>query len=132
MDTNKYFNLFLIGIILIVAVSSCSLDKRVYTSGYHIEWNHFKNASKIETSYNYFKRKKNETSPALAIENFLPDNRNDSTGLEACLNSSLDKPVIITEKNRICLHTKKYSIIAETQNKATQIAKTNINKHDNL
>ncbi len=47
----KKSNLLLfLPIALIVALASCSMEKRVYTSGYHIEWNHKNDILNINTA----------------------------------------------------------------------------------
>src|ERR1700741_2727512 len=48
----KIKQLSLVGFALTFILSSCSMDKRVYTSGYHIQWKNGHTSSKVELAEN--------------------------------------------------------------------------------
>jgi TM2 domain-containing membrane protein YozV len=51
-------------VVLAIALSSCSVEKRTYTTGYHVEWNHRYNAEmRVDKSPDPEK-----TSPAMAMD----------------------------------------------------------------
>jgi hypothetical protein len=125
-NINKYCITSFIGSILIVAFSSCSFDKRVYTAGYHIEWNHTKTRPQTAILH---KRTKIDTLSELTIENCLSDDKIASTALEENLSSSLAKSVIISDRSNIYFHSNTSKIV-EAQIKAIPIIKTNIKKQE--
>ena len=55
-------------IILIIAVSSCSIEKRVYNSGYHIEWNDSKSKNGVTVSNKFEKEQSAKVLDIMAIE----------------------------------------------------------------
>jgi len=70
----------LLSILLVTSITSCSIEKRVFMSGYHIEWNKSKKSFEKENiSKSFLKKKDAEFSSLVSVSNEeVTDNLNDS------------------------------------------------------
>lgn len=89
----------LIGTLLIITISSCSIEKRVYTSGYHIEWNNFKDKNEILASNEVKKEEKSKAPAGLALK------ENSSIAAKQKVNddytSAIDRSIALPLKEKI-------------------------------
>ncbi len=106
-----------IGLVITLVLTSCSMEKRVYMSGYHIEWNKTKhNHDKKELANNYNRKQKQQNkivtigqteneintadnSPAITYDNFT---------------ASLDNSVIIPSGKTTYFSKKENSVTSQT------------------
>lgn len=106
-----------IGLAIMLVLNSCTMEKRVYMSGYHIEWNKSKNNPDRQELVSNDNVKKIEQSQIGTIEQY----KNGSNTLENVptidnenLTASLDNSIILPSHKTISFSKNENSVTAKT------------------
>jgi len=88
------------GLALMLVLSSCTMEKRVYMSGYHIEWNKSKQNPDRQELVNKDNGKTTEQNKIATVEQsgnevITADNSNSTTVIEHNITASLDNSIIL-------------------------------------
>ena len=86
------------GLALMLVFSSCTMEKRVYSSGYYIEWNKLKqnpDRQKLASNDNEKKTKQNEIVTVEQSENAINTVDNTTTITDETITASADDKQII-------------------------------------
>lgn len=92
------------GLVLMLVFSSCTMEKRVYSSGYHIDWNKSKqnpSAQKLANNYNENKTKQNEILTVEEPKNSINTFENTESMPDEVITASVDhKQIILPSKEK--------------------------------
>jgi hypothetical protein len=120
--SNK-IKLFVAGLSLLLALPSCTMEKRVYMSGYNIQWNiHKSNSDKQQSVTNTTKQTKE--SKELNVEQ--PEKENNITYAASAttddntLTASTDKSIVVLSNKALSFHKKQNSVITKQSNIITK------------
>jgi hypothetical protein len=109
--------IFYTGLASMLILSSCSIEKRVYMPGYHIEWANSKHNSDKQELGSKSIEKKTEQNQIATVEQSENENKTVGNSLsvnEENITASLDKTVIIPNHQKISLSKKENTITAQT------------------
>ena len=93
--------LMFIGMVIALVLSSCSIQKRVYLSGYHIEWNKLKHnldKQQLVSNNNIKDKELSKTVTVEKSENKINQVDNKTTKIEESITASVDNKQIILPK----------------------------------
>ncbi len=125
------------GLAVILILSSCSMDKKLYTSGYHIEWNSKKINPEKRAPSEYASNQKSVNADngknltkeqAEPIEKTIPADASEITNDEN-LSASLDKSISLPKTEKINFNSRSAktaspAVTAVTETKAVSESKT--------
>jgi len=125
MKMKNLKHLSVIGLALMLVFSSCTMEKRMYMSGYHIEWKKGKhNSDKQELVSNDNEKKTEQNKIATVEQSDNETNTIDNTTTikdETITASADDKQIILPQKKKINLYS---SHKAKAVNKEEQVKQT--------
>lgn len=99
-----------IGLAIMLVLSSCTMEKRVYMSGYHIEWNKSKhNPDRQELAIND-NGKQTEQNQIETIE----QSENETNTIDNNITASVDNSVIASSHKTVSFSKKENVVIAKT------------------
>src|ERR1017187_10116329 len=123
----KIKQLSLVGLALTFILSSCSMDKRVYTSGYHIEWKHNNHSSDKQevvknntTNEIKTENKKIELTATTAVSETTIENNSEVS--DNNVTASTDNSIVIPTSHKIDWN-KKNNNTATSKSKTTDETK---------
>lgn len=108
-----------IGLAITLVLTSCSMEKRVYMSGYHIEWNTSKHNSNRQELVNNDNEKKTEPNKINTVEqseneNNTFDNSFSPTVADDNITASIDNSIIVPSRKIVSFNKKENSFTATT------------------
>lgn len=108
-----------IGMVITLVLTSCTMEKRVYMSGYHIEWNkRIHNSDKQELVISENSKKSDENITVTVEQLVKATNTNDtyftSTATDENITASLDNSVIIPSRKSVSFSKNENSVTANT------------------
>ncbi len=119
-NTKSLKQISFIGMVFIFILTSCTMEKRVYMSGYNIEWNKHKNSIEREVITKRTNEKQKEQ-----IQNVIAEKENDTLfnapiTIDNNLTASLSKAFVIPSKKPISV-IKKENVAIINYHKASEI-----------
>ncbi len=118
------------GLATMLILSSCTMEKRVYMSGYHIEWNkskHNPESKEIASNDNGKQAEQNQIGTVVQAENESNTVENSATVSEDNITASVDNSVIIPNHKLISFSNQENRVTAKT-NSTFEEKKVIINK----
>lgn len=106
-----------IGLVITLVLTSCSMEKRVYMSGYHIEWNktkHNPDKQELANNDNVKQKQQNQLVTIGQTENEINTADNSPTVTDDNFTASLDNSVIIPSRKAISFSKKENSVTSQT------------------
>ncbi len=113
MKKTKFY--LCLGVAMMMALTSCTMQKRVYTSGYHIEWLNGNNAT-VKQNNSQADEQKNISKSTIATvstinEEKIPNNKTENTEI----NNENNNPVAIINENFVASTTNDLNVYTSQQ-----------------
>ena len=113
MKKTKFY--LCLGVAMMMALTSCTMQKRVYTSGYHIEWLNGNNAT-VKQNNSQADEQKNISKSTIATvstinEEKIPNNKTENTEI----NNGNNNPVAIINENFVASTTNDLNVYTSQQ-----------------
>ncbi len=105
------------GLATMLILSSCTMEKRVYMSGYHIEWNkskHNPESKEIASNDNGKEAEQNQIGTVVQAENESNTVENSATVSEDNITASVDNSLIIPNHKLISFSNQENRVTAKT------------------
>ena len=113
MKKTKFY--LCLGVAMMMALTSCTMQKRVYTSGYHIEWLNGNNATVKQNNSQTDEQKNISKSTIAAVttinEEKMPNNKTENTEI----NNENNNPVAIVNENFVASTTNDPNVYTSQQ-----------------
>ena len=104
-----------LGVSIMMVLTSCTMQKRVYTSGYHIEWHNGNNAT-VKQDNSQTEEQKNYNKTTIATVSTINEEKTSNNKTENTeINNDYNNPVAIVNENLVASSTNDPNVYTSQQ-----------------